>query len=389
MGRWQHAQSRLRRRVQREWHLRQELASRTVWDYLRPQSLAAELRKSLLYSCNLPSTVPSSDPILADPALPGDPMAARHHYVYHVEKKAYLEPDYGYTILEPHSLVDEAFARADCLRDPDRNIYYPGAPSLAKLILAKRGAYPVRKEQVVVSLRGGFDDNIYHVFSDVLPRLSLLDEQGIDPSIPIVISPTLQKVVRALGQYNDLSERKWLVQKGFYIEADEVIFARADDATKDQIDHILNTANLSPSIASHEGRKLFITRTADVGRNVSNMDEIVPILRQFDFEIIDPAVLTIGQQIAVFSQARTIVGLHGAGLTNIVYRGNGPLRMLEIFPPYRVPLCFYAIAKKYGFEYDYIIGSGTPSNKLGMKYSYHLDPILLHDKLVHLCKAAS
>jgi len=109
--------------------------------------------------------------------------------------------------------------------------------------------------------------------------------------------------------------------------------------------------------------------------------EIETIARRLGFDVIDPGSMSLEEQIAAFSQAGTVVGLHGAGLTNILFRGRRPMKLLEIMPPYRIPLCFYAIARKYGFAYDYIVGSGAPSNKLGLKYSYWLDPTSFESKL--------
>lgn len=179
---------RLQQRGAQEWRVGSARALYKAWTLMGSEAIAAELRQSLVYSCELPSTAPPNDPIFANPHIPADAMPTRRHSVYRLQHTTYIEPRCGYALVAPRTLLAEAFARTECLYDPDRALYFPGTPSLLRLLKAERGQLPVRKERTVISLRRGFDDNIYHILSDVLPRLALFDEHGIDRDIPVPIA---------------------------------------------------------------------------------------------------------------------------------------------------------------------------------------------------------
>ena len=69
-------------------------------------------------------------------------------------------------------------------------------------------------------------------------------------------------------------------------------------------------------------RKLYLSRspkTVNWSRVLENEEEIVAMLARRGFEAIDPAALSIEEQIRVFSQAGSIVAPHGSGLANIIF----------------------------------------------------------------------
>ena len=75
-------------------------------------------------------------------------------------------------------------------------------------------------------------------------------------------------------------------------------------------------------------RKFYIPRTNK--RVVQNETELVNLLD--GFEVFDPGRHSFEEQIEAFSEAEAVVGVHGAGLTNILFAPEG-CRVLELFPP--------------------------------------------------------
>jgi capsular polysaccharide biosynthesis protein len=113
---------------------------------------------------------------------------------------------------------------------------------------------------------------------------------------------------------------------------------------------------------------------------------VLPILSHFGIEVIDADEMTIEEQMTAFHQASIVVGLHGAGLTNIVYRRGGPLRVLEIFPPHQQPVHYYMLSKMYGFDYQHLIGVRADGSA-DSSYAVNLDE--LRAKLAQLMHADS
>ena len=68
-------------------------------------------------------------------------------------------------------------------------------------------------------------------------------------------------------------------------------------------------------------RKLFVSRdpATSSGRSVRNLDIIEHYLMSQGFEIYYPERHSISEQADAFSAASVVVGIHGAGMTNIVF----------------------------------------------------------------------
>ena len=70
-------------------------------------------------------------------------------------------------------------------------------------------------------------------------------------------------------------------------------------------------------------RKIFVYRTLKNKHQNSirclNQDEIYNFLKKYDFEKIDPNKMSVINQMKAFSEAKEVIGIHGAGLSNIVF----------------------------------------------------------------------
>lgn len=66
-------------------------------------------------------------------------------------------------------------------------------------------------------------------------------------------------------------------------------------------------------------RKIYIRRKPGGWRSVANDDEVCSRLEAMGFETARPEGLTLAEQIRLFSEAEIIVGMHGAGLTNLLF----------------------------------------------------------------------
>ena len=66
-------------------------------------------------------------------------------------------------------------------------------------------------------------------------------------------------------------------------------------------------------------RRLYIPRRQGGWRFVLNDDEVCQAFKQDGWELVHAQDLSFEQQVRMFSEAQTIVGLHGAGLTNLLF----------------------------------------------------------------------
>jgi capsular polysaccharide biosynthesis protein len=107
------------------------------------------------------------------------------------------------------------------------------------------------------------------------------------------------------------------------------------------------------------GRRVYITRgRARHSRIVRNEDEVVAALAaEFGFVPVDPAALSVADQIRAFAEAETIVAPHGAALGNLAF-AHPEATVVELFPPDYVQGCYWKISTCVGMNYRYLVGSG-------------------------------
>ncbi len=77
--------------------------------------------------------------------------------------------------------------------------------------------------------------------------------------------------------------------------------------------------------------RLYVTRKAS-SRHISNHAEVLETLGRLGFSELAAETLTVAEQIALFSRAEAVVGVHGAGLANAVFSAPGTL-LVELQSP--------------------------------------------------------
>ena len=86
-------------------------------------------------------------------------------------------------------------------------------------------------------------------------------------------------------------------------------------------------------------------------------------LRNRGWTAIDPERLPLAQQIQLFAGARAICGVHGAGLTNIVWCDRG-CTIIELIADNYLNGCFESITSCLDVQHHYLIFSGDKEARI-------------------------
>ena len=127
-------------------------------------------------------------------------------------------------------------------------------------------------------------------------------------------------------------------------------------------------------------KRIFVTRSKARVRHLENVQEIEEVCTRLGFELVDTDLLSPEQQIESFANAAWIIGIHGAGLTNILFR-LGHCQVFEIFPPPNLgylPFHYIMLAKMRGFRYQAIIGESV---KKRFSEGFYLAPDVFEGEL--------
>lgn len=283
-------------------------------------------------------------------------------YLLVYDQPCIIEPRHGWALSSHNKLIYPSlgFSRVPYLAKPDTKVK------------TLRSA-PLEEYAELVSLRDTGEENYYHFYNDIITKLFFLEEQlHISPDVPLLISKKLYE--RAYFQYflahPYLRDRHWVVQDQQYIRSRRTYFCKPLTHTPHYYQRILTMVqpgDLADTMAPE--RRLFITRGPQRLRFIENNAEVAAACAEYGFETIDFDEIPLPLQIRAMSQAHYVVGIHGAGLTNILFRGRQPLGILEIYPPATYfPFHYVLMANQLGYQYDGLIGQpGTKTYSGGFQ----------------------
>ena len=209
--------------------------------------------------------------------------------------------------------------------------------NLVQNVLGGGMTLPARRVQDRAVMLSGPGYTVYgHWLVDILPRLWVLRECGYDPDtlryvipaqVPAFVLPLLQTFGIRTEQLIIYDERSEFIQfdelllptnlrRGNrlhprFTEARDFLMARATS-----VEPIVPLATSMP--------KLFVSRRdSDPSRSLINRDRVEQIAVDHGFVPVQPECMTNREQIALFMQARQVIGEYGSGLHNAMFSMPG------------------------------------------------------------------
>lgn len=212
-----------------------------------------------------------------------------------------------------------------------------------------------------ISFRDTGEENYFHFFNDVLAKFFFLkNNELLTKELPLIISEKLfnKSYFQFFYTKTYLKEYYWYVQKSDeYICIDQAVFCKPLTHSKYIFDEIKELLPWQES-SSQETKRVFLTRNKGSLRYLENQDELTDLLKKYSFLTIDASTLSFEQQVKLFSQTEHLIAVHGAGLSNMMFRKPGEMKVLEIFSPYAPlsPFHYVMLAHMYEHPYNAIIG---------------------------------
>jgi capsular polysaccharide biosynthesis protein len=229
----------------------------------------------------------------------------------------------------------------------------------------------------VLATAGG--DNYFHWLTDALPRVEIIKKtfsngtKNINKYVVNKGFPIIEESLEILGISKDMLI---FIDSKQQVQAKNLVVPSLVGSTGNPPAWVCTF--LRENFLKHKAdipviSKLYISRSKARYRKVTNEEDVLECLTKFGFTPVWLEEHNFATQIALFSNAEYIVAPHGAGLTNLMWC-NSSAKILELFSPNYVNVCFWAIANQIGLEYFYLIGNGKkPPN--------YFDPHLGEDNI--------
>jgi hypothetical protein len=126
-------------------------------------------------------------------------------------------------------------------------------------------------------------------------------------------------------------------------------------------------ALLPGETAVKKGKRIYISRRDAGGRKFTNEDEIVTCLEALGFEAVQMSEYDFNEKIALFADAEVVVGLNGAGLTNVMFCASSVV-VIELLPDSLVNYIFASMCCYLKLDYTPLIFSNSTSGTDANKY---------------------
>lgn len=230
-------------------------------------------------------------------------------------------------------------------------------------------------------------NGFFHWFGDILPKLEAVVRSCEDTRDYVVLVPASRDAPYVAESLATYGVEYRVIAPGRFVIADELCF----------IPSLAPTGNYRPELMrgvrqricgncppSKQGTRLFVTRAEAPKRRLLNENELLPILTRRGFESVCMEKLPFSQQVKLASACRIIAGLHGAGLTHMLWAGEGA-SVLEIRGATETRNnCFFSLASDLGHRYYYAPARQVSPWRPSYLSDYVLDPKLLDDVLAQL-----
>ena len=210
-------------------------------------------------------------------------------------------------------------------------------------------------------------DNYYHFLTDVLPRIDLLEEAGVEVD-SFVVNRSLPFQDELLARWGVSAQQTVESRVHRHVRAEQLVVPTLPDPEMGTPTWVVDAlrARLLPDDLAPPHRRLYVGRgQTRNNRRVENEGELFSALEDQGFTKFDPAGLTVAEQVRTFAEASVIVAAHGAALTNVAFCSPAT-DVVELFAPDYVNPCYWALARRVpGVRYHYVVGRGREPRRNG------------------------
>ncbi|WP_083902083.1 glycosyltransferase family 61 protein [Natronorubrum bangense] len=174
--------------------------------------------------------------------------------------------------------------------------------------------------------------NFFNWMIYALPKIRgvRLYEKKTNNIVKLIIPPNIPKYVRDFFELIDIDDDDLIIWKGNTMKVEHMIVPSFPEPTPGMIDWMRKTVKSSVECTDGYPDWIYISRQKANRRKVKNYEEFEKTLGKFG---IKPVVLedqSLEEQFKLFNSADGVIGLHGAGFTNLIWGEN--MKVIEIFP---------------------------------------------------------
>lgn len=269
--------------------------------------------------------------------------------------------------------------------------------AISLISIAKRGVVHVMSDKQYGFIHSIWTAGYYHWLTESLPRALVMQEKFPD-AVPMMPQGRYENYTQSLTALGFREIAFFPEGKNVLITAPVVTECARTFSTTDPTllravrQRVFKYTNVAAT--PRPSKLVYVSRSKSRGRFIINEDEIINVLNEFHAESINFEDFHFLDQVRLMAETHTLVSIHGAALTNMMFMPEGG-NVIEIIPKKnflfdynyvrnstRHDPCYMRLADAMGHEYKYL--QGKP--KIDFFQNTHManiwvDPSLLRELL--------
>ena len=242
---------------------------------------------------------------------------------------------------------------------------------LKSLIKNKIGLLKQRREYVTII--NEWTNSYFHWCSEALPKLMVAISNGYKPVVllPEIYNSSFQR--RSLELLNveyQYFSANILVGKGIILPGRLAPYPAPYNPIV--MKNLISLLKLPVENKLNKGKRIYVSRQSAGKRKVNNEEQVVELLRKFEFCILETENFDLAEQISIMHHVEIFISIHGAGLTNIMFCKPGT-KVLELSLQNQAhDKCYFTLANEMNLSYYYQFCKSVDS-----KEDYHSSDLVV------------
>jgi hypothetical protein len=223
---------------------------------------------------------------------------------------------------------------------------------------------PAQRSDAVWNIRGAYENNYYHFVWD-----TVLSYRHCKPFIPVGTPIVIGEALARQPFFKHARELGFMKNETLIVQSPrEPIAARrvyVGAPPWPSRDDLIAIAGQFQQPDRNGPQRVYIRRgpNSNNGRTIRNDADVMELLERNGFTAVDPQTLTFQDQVALFQGASVVVSPHGAGVTNIMWRGGRPLHVIELMNPTFNVDCYQQMSNILGYSYTRVMNKSTQGSR--------------------------
>lgn len=218
-----------------------------------------------------------------------------------------------------------------------------------------------------------YSDNFFHWFGDVLQKIEAIQNREIDLNEYTLIIPAKCDNSYTRFTLDQYKINYYIMEKNEIVRSKNLLYVPLiSPAGNFRPKLMVNIRNrfISPEKKNSKSKRIYISRKDAPKRQIVNENELLPIVSGYNFSVIAMERLALEDQINCVAEADTLLSLHGAGLTHMLWMPKGS-KVIEIRErDDSRNNVFFSLASALELKYYYILADKTdqqPTQKTNFK----------------------